>query len=147
MRNDGTESEKIFKDKMKAFGKSVFLYRIPDTKEATRGGKRKTNIMRSTPSDFIITWNSVMAYAEVKSTSNPTLFSFSNFRKDQLAAMRMQIAAGGNYWIFIHCLDQNKWYWIYGQDVIKRIDKNIKSMKWSEMGPEYVFANYTDEEQ
>ena len=109
MKNTGAPSEQQFEDLMLAtYGKRVYLYRIEDAKAAYGLNNRavKTN---ARPSDYIVTANGDMFYAEVKSTVSPTHAAFK-LRKGQTVAITRQIAAGGKYYVFVHSIHHGKWY-------------------------------------
>lgn len=130
MRNTGKKSEDIFKEKIEAhYKKKAFLFRIPDTHDASRGGKVRVTLS-NTPADYILTWPEGTGYAEVKSTSGKTSFPFSSFTTGQNKAMVRQKAAGGNYWVFIHRLETDEWFRLSGEDVL---NSSKKSITWKEL--------------
>lgn len=131
MKNDGKKSEDIFRDAIKALGKKAFLHRITDTREASRGKNRV--LIKKTPSDWILTLGGVTGYAEVKSCSGKTSFPFSALTEGQVAALHMQTAAQGEYWVFVHHLVTNTWYKLPGNIIVERMKTGIQSIKWNEM--------------
>ena len=133
MKNDGTKSEELFEGMVKLAYPDAFLYRIADQKELSRGNKLKGVVTRATPSDYILTIDRDMCYAEVKSCSNETSFPFSQFTPGQNAAMVKQRKAGGRYWIWIHNLLTDTWYFTQGYLVLAARAEGKKSFKWSEM--------------
>ncbi|KGM36103.1 hypothetical protein P409_00180 [Inquilinus limosus MP06] len=98
----------MFEDHFTLMGKAAHVHRITDTAEVR--GLNKTGFTKEQPSDFIVTENGVMYYAEVKSSSNPTSFPLSQIERGQRSAMIKQTAAGGLYFLFIHCLTKNIWF-------------------------------------
>ena len=133
MKNDGSKSEKIFEDKIKAnYGRKAFLHRLIDTK-AIKGRMKGAGFSAAAPSDYVLTVNGFMVYAEVKSCSDPVSFSFSQFTASQNATMVQQHAANGRYEVYIHNLLLDEWFTIDAVDVLERKAKGIKSMKWTEM--------------
>lgn len=109
MKNTGAPSEQQFEDLMLAtYGKRVYCYRIPDAKDAY-GLNGHAVITEPRPSDYIVTANGDMFYAEVKSTVSKTHAVFK-LRKGQTAAITRQIAAGGKYFVFVHSIHHGKWY-------------------------------------
>lgn len=129
VKNNGVSSEEIFEETFqRLYGKSVFLHQMVDSKQAR-------NKVKSNPADWVVTCNHDMAYAEVKSCSGETSFPFSNFTKGQLNGMVRQTKAGGLYWIFIHHITTDKWYWIEAKTVLDTIDKGKKSLSWKELKP------------
>lgn len=133
MKNDGTNSEEIFERMVKLQYPNAYLYRIADQKELSRGNKLKGVVTRATPSDYILTLPTCMVYAEVKSCSNDTSFPFSQFTPGQNLAMVRQKAAKGHYWIWIHNLKTDTWYFTEGYNILKARAEGKKSFKWSEM--------------
>jgi penicillin-binding protein-related factor A (putative recombinase) len=129
-KNTGKDSEDIFVQRIESLGKKAHLYRITDTFEASRG-KVKVQV-KSTPADYILCYNGVMAFAEVKSITGGTSFPFSKFTTSQNVAMRKQIAALGNYWIYIHKKDTDEWFKIDAYDV-QEIRNERESIKWEDL--------------
>lgn len=130
MKNNGTKSEDIFEKKFKDLGKSAWVYRITDTKEATRG--KAQLVIKKQPADYIVCCNGKMFFAEVKSCSHLTSFPFSAIRQGQMNAMAKTIAAGTDYFIYIHNLNTNTWYKVNAH-VIEAVKEEKQSMKWSEL--------------
>ena len=142
-KNDGTPSQDMFVEKMKAiYGeKGVFVYRLTDTKEV-RGavkasGGNAVGFAKATPSDYILTASGTMWYAEVKSTQDKTSFGFSCFTPGQWGGMKMQVAAGGQYIVYVHRLETNQWYGISALTILRAVADGKKSFKWKEM-PEWL---------
>lgn len=135
MRNDGKDSEGIFEDRIKSdMGKRAFLYRIPDTNSAFRKGKATVKLA-ATPSDYLLSYFGQTGMAEVKSCSDKTSFSFSNFTPSQNAAMLQMRAAGGNYWVFIHHIPTDQWYRIDAEFIALIEKTGKKSVTWKELEP------------
>lgn len=126
-KNTGVKSEEIFEQKIqKMYGKGCYLHQMVDSKQAR-------NKVKSNPSDWVVTILGTTAYAEVKSCSDKTSFPFSNFTKGQMNGMTRQAAAGGKYWIFIHHILTDQWYWIDSYTVLSTIDNGKKSLSWKEL--------------
>lgn len=127
--NNGADSEAAFVEMMTANRKkSVYIFRLTDTKEIK--GAMKEGFTKANPSDFIITYNGVMYYAEVKSTHEKVSFKYSSFTKGQIVGMTRQIAASGRYTVYIHHIPSNTWYHLDGAKVIDDLKKGIKSIKF-----------------
>lgn len=107
MSNTGKPSEKEFERILALLGKAAFLHRITDSAEihsiAGKGGNRKA------PSDYLLTLRGELHYAEVKSTEKD-VFKKSAIRPGQLATARMNYAAGGSYWFYIHFIPIGRWF-------------------------------------
>jgi penicillin-binding protein-related factor A (putative recombinase) len=108
-KNTGTPSQDEFEARIALLGKKAYLHKITDTKEV-RGLTKTKAWTKAQPSDYILTVNGAMHYAEVKSTTDPLCFRKSNITTDQLAAARQQLAAGGQYWFYIHRLLDGAWF-------------------------------------
>ena len=50
-----------------------------------------------------------------------------------MTGMVRQSRAGGKYWIFIHHILTDKWYWIDAYTVLSTIDNGKKSLSWKEL--------------
>lgn len=131
-KNTGTKSEKLFESILNDhYGKNVFVERLPDTKSIK--GMMGTGFIQGRPSDYLVTENGVMYYAEVKSCQDEVSFPFSNFTKEQEKAMIRQNAAGGEYFIFIHNLLTDTWYKLSARQKIEVEKSGRKSIKWTEL--------------
>ena len=130
MSNTGTSSEKVFEAKFKSLGKRAFVYRFPDMKEVRGRTKNGAVWMRKQPSDYLVTENGVMYYAEVKSSEAKISFPFSNIKAYQIGAARQQMAASGLYFFFLHRLDTGDWYKVPAE-LILNSDKS--SVRWADL--------------
>jgi len=128
MKNDGTAAQDDFVSMMEErYGKNVYIYRLTDTKEIK--GALKQGFVKKTPSDYIVTANGKMIYAEVKSTIDPKKFSFK-FQKGQHIAMLRQTNAGGDYMVFINSLHHKCWYMVPAEFFLAN---EKKSATWKEL--------------
>jgi len=134
--NLGHTSQKIFEDYWETLGKNAFLHRVTDQAEVNgRSDARVRARVKAQPSDYLLTWNGEMCYAEVKSCSSKTSFPFSQIEAGQWVAAKKQVTAGGNYYFFIHALFIGRWFMVPAQAIL---DHKERSMKWSKM-EEYRF--------
>jgi penicillin-binding protein-related factor A (putative recombinase) len=130
-KNTGTPSQSAFENIIAQLGKRAYIVRFPDAKEI-KGRTGASGYTVDAPSDYILTINGLMEYAEVKSTVDPVSFSISKIRTSQWNAARKQLAAGGDYWFYIHSLELDRWYRVPAQYLLfYRHTK--KSHKWSEL--------------
>ena len=128
-KNDGSKSQEKFVEMMEANrGKQVYVYRMTDTKEIK--GALGTGFAKGAPSDYIVTVNGQMFYAEVKSTQEPVSFKYSSFTKAQIIGMTKQVSAGGKYNVYIHHLPSDGWYLLTGASILADMKKKIKSIKF-----------------
>lgn len=114
MKNTGKPSQTQFEDMLRAkHGKLVYIHRMTDAAEVRGLNKGKFSLVKAQPSDYLITINGEMAYAEVKSTVGRRI-SRSCLEAGQLAACRQQLAAKGRYYVFVHFLGSGLWYRLPG---------------------------------
>lgn len=142
MKNTGKTSQETWELKTRVrHGKLCFIHRLADASDLTglnRGlSKKKTGFVATLklPSDYLVTIDGVMFYAEVKSSQNATSFPFANFEEGQWQAMRQQRAARGEYWVFIHNLNTDFWYRVPGNLILNTKDDGRMSLKWDELKP------------
>lgn len=129
--NTGQDAEKEFEQKLTLkYGKKVFIERLPDTKSIK--GSIKNGFIQGRPSDYILTIDGEMCYAEVKSCGDKTSFPFSNIRKDQWKAAIQQVAAGGVYLFFIKNTNTNQWFVVEARTILEK-KKERNSIKWTEL--------------
>lgn len=133
VKNDGSMSERLFEEIMKSRGKSVNVYRLPDTKQIKQEFQHA--FVRAAPSDYIVTEDGEMYYAEVKSSSDGRAsFTFNHITPSQWAAMVKQRAAGGKYFLFIHNITTETWYKVPANAILRIHDEEKrKSVKWTEL--------------
>lgn len=135
-RNDGSYSEKeferIMEQRMKDAPKRLFVHRMTDTKSIKQIAGQKS-FAKAAPSDYLVTLDGVMFYAEVKSTSEATSFKFSCFTPSQNLAMVKQVAAGGEYNVYVHHLPTDTWYEIPAYNIVVWKQNGFKSIKWDEL--------------
>lgn len=134
MKNTGKPSEALFEASITALGKRGYWYRIKDA-AAIRGLTGRVGVgMDATPSDYMCVVWGMTFFAEVKSTQHETLFEFGLLKAGQNAHGKRIVAAGGEYWIFIHRLATGDWYkvpmWVV-QDF--EAGTGRRSMAWNEM--------------
>lgn len=82
------------------------------------------------PSDYVVTLNGEVFFAEVKSTSDELTFHFSNIRRGQWNASRRITRAGGKYLFFIKSLHWDQWYCVPAQVLHAN---PTKSMRWTQL--------------
>ena len=131
MKNTGSASEQEFERRLKAkCGKRVFIYRVTDSKEVRGRTGLKTAFTKAQPSDYIVTQDGKMFYAEVKSSNSKTSFPFSQISTVQWASAKLQLMAMGHYYFFLHNVPADLWFKVPAH-VLLTHDK--KSLKWSEL--------------
>lgn len=128
------KAEKDFEAFFKAMGKKAAVFRLTDTAMAKAvGGKRA--FVNAQPADYIVTAEGMGTFfAEVKSTTDETSFHFGNIQKEQLAASRRCVAAGGVYLFFIKSQHLDQWFCIPAQVIHHTsLVKKRKHLKWAEL--------------
>jgi penicillin-binding protein-related factor A (putative recombinase) len=121
--------EQEFTQHFESMGKGAYVHRLSDTAAAKAvAGSRAFTVAQ--PSDFIVTCAEGTFYAEVKSTSDPDAFHFSNIRKGQMAASRRITKAGGLYVFFIKSVINQQWFCIPAP-IIHAAEK--AHLRWSEL--------------
>ncbi len=126
------QAEKEFEGFFKALGKKAYFHRLTDTAAAKATGGKQAFVVAQ-PSDYVGVLQSVTFFGEVKSSTNPTSFPYSNIKKNQLAQARRIIMAGGHYLFFIKSYALDKWYLVPAQVVIN--NQTSKSSKWTDLEP------------
>lgn len=125
------DAEDEFERRFRQLGKSAFIYRFTDTKDARGALRSKKVFTDARPADFLLTVHGKMFYAEVKSCSSETSFAFANIRKSQWQAAIQQVAAGGLYYFFIRSEALNQWFMV-PFEIIKNMESK-KSLTWDEL--------------
>jgi penicillin-binding protein-related factor A (putative recombinase) len=125
-------SEKKFEELFGPYGKRALLHKLTDTGEVNGGRAKSAPIIKvkSQPSDYVVTFDGTMFYAEIKSSESTTSFPFGNIRDCQMVASKRQLAAGGQYFFFILRTKVGTWF---------RVPANVihnwprQSMTWAEL--------------
>lgn len=129
-RNDGKLAEQWFEASFKTLGKTVLLYPFEDYYQA-KFNSGANSAAKAQPSDYLLTENGVLGFAEVKSSLNASSFPFADIRPLQWQFARKQTAANGVYEFFILNLNTNTWYRIKASFLLEHKDTGSKSIKWS----------------
>lgn len=108
--NTGKPSEALFEAHFERLGKEAVVIRMIDAADLFGRNNRRVLNVPPAPSDFIVTHSGHTFYAEVKSTEHPTLFTFKLLRKSQSSTGIRVVAAGGDYFAFIHSLALDQWF-------------------------------------
>ena len=103
MTGKGKRAEERFEAYWKSLGKWAYCYRLPDAADINGLNKAKGRVRDfAKPADYIITYNKMTIFAEVKSTQEKYRFKKSLIRPAQCAAAYQVTAAGGMYFFFIY---------------------------------------------
>lgn len=126
---DFKRAEKDFEGFFAKQGKDAFVFRLTDT-AAAKAMNGKAAFVAAQPSDYIVVSKGETMFCEVKSSKSPTSFPHSNIQKNQLAAARRIIKAGGTYVFFLKAYALNKWFIVPAQVII---NATKKSTSWSDI--------------
>lgn len=131
MRNDGGKAEAFFESYWTGRVDSD-CERLPDAK-ALHGlnGRRVGDFPK--PSDYLVTTNGLMHYAEVKSTEKHTRFSFSDIRPAQKAKALLMARIGGPYIFYIYSFGLGKWFVMPARQFADAMNENRKSITFEEL--------------
>ena len=108
MRNDGKDAERAFLGKMKRAGAVVERFWDQSDLRGINKGRAVADFAK--PSDFLVTLDENIHYAEVKSVQSATSFPFSNLESGQTSAALRQAAVGGDYRFYIFSFGLGDWF-------------------------------------
>lgn len=132
MKNNGKEAERAFHDHWFKVG---HVERLRDKQDlvALNRGLRLADFAK--PSDFIVSSPDVaLHYAEVKSTTNPTMFSFAKIRPAQSAAALKEHTRGkGSYVFYIFSYALSQWLIMTCDHYARLLDAGRRSVKFEEL--------------
>lgn len=126
----GKGFEKQFEALFLPYGKLAYLHRFDDTADLRGRNNGMALIAKEQPSDYLVTVDGETAYAEVKSTEDPSRFKKSMIRTGQITAARKQCAAGGKYWVFVHSNVLRQWFKIPAEFILQ---SSQASWLWEEL--------------
>ena len=127
-------SEQIFDAHWKNKGKRASVVTFTDTRKLRGAGG--TGFANARPSDRLVTYQGRTFFAEVKSTSEKVSFPYSNIEPMQIGWAKKIVAAGGEYFFFVHALHTDQWFKVPAQFVLTS-DK--RSAKFTELSP-YIWT-------
>jgi penicillin-binding protein-related factor A (putative recombinase) len=87
------------------------------------------------PSDFLVTEDGLIHYAEVKSTQNAKRFPFSNIEKGQRSSALKQVSVGGAYWFYIFTFGLGEWFLMPATQYAKALHSGAASIQFAELQP------------
>jgi penicillin-binding protein-related factor A (putative recombinase) len=109
MKNDGKEAQKAVLDIMQA-RKGVVVERFYDQSDLRGLNKGRAVVDYPKPSDFLVTEEGNIFFAEVKSVQSTTSFPFGNIEHGQKSAARRQVLVGGDYRFYLFTYGLGKWF-------------------------------------
>lgn len=134
MKNSGKEAERAFFEHWDAIG---HVERLRDKKDLMGINKGMKLADFAKPSDFIVSSPDVaMHYAEVKSTTNPRMFSFNKIQPAQSAAAKKEVSKGrGAYTFYIFSYELGKWFTMDATTYVVLLNEGRKSVHFEELTP------------
>lgn len=87
------------------------------------------------PADYIVGRDGELFYAEVKSTTDPSRFKYTNIQPGQRQAASISAKIGTPYWFFIHNLSKDEWFTLSGKEFYDDIKAGKKSRLFEELTP------------
>jgi penicillin-binding protein-related factor A (putative recombinase) len=131
MKNSGKSYEKMFVDHLqKSRGVTHFLHRFTDASDI-KGRTGLVTKQPKQPSDFISVIDGVTAFTEVKSTQNPSRFSFSLLSPHQHARASQIQRAGGTYIVFVFAIEHSVWFRVPYSIIQQHHD--VASLPWLQL--------------
>lgn len=131
MRNTGKPSEAAFLSRIKGPGVVVERFWDQSDLRGLNGGRAVGDYPK--PSDFIVTEDGNIHYAEVKSVQSAVSFPFSNLEDGQRSAALRQAAAGGDYRFYLFSYGLGKWFVMSCQQLRTSLDSGVKSIKFKDL--------------
>lgn len=134
MKNNGKEAETAFV-KIWEDDRQGHVERLRDKKDLIGLNKGLKVADFAKPSDFMVSSASVpLHYAEVKSTTNPKLFSFSKIQPAQNAAALKEHKRGhGSYIFYIYSYEMRQWYKMSCYQYAALLDEGRRSVMFTEL--------------
>lgn len=132
MKNDGTEAQDDFISMMLETPKS-YVWRMRDKKDLMGLNKGRKVAAFALPADFIVGQSGKLFYAEVKSTSDPARFNYSQLETGQRAAATVCASCSLPYWIYVYSLDRRQWFRLSAQQWNEDIRAGKKSRRFEEL--------------
>jgi penicillin-binding protein-related factor A (putative recombinase) len=133
MRNDGKDAEGAFLARMKRPG--VVIERFWDQADLRGLNRGRTVTDYPKPSDFLVTQDGAIHYAEVKSVQCDRRFPFKNIKDGQRSAALRQAAAGGPYRFYIFSFGLGEWFVMEARQFAEAIARGAKSILFEELTP------------
>ncbi len=112
--------------------KTSWCYAFEDTREAMGLSKSRRVFTKGRPSDYLVTAQGFTFFAEVKSSQNEVSFNLNNVEESQWQAAIRSVAAGGQYFFFVRCEMDGKWFQVPASVFVEQ-RKTKKSIKWDDL--------------
>lgn len=134
MKNNGKAAETAFFNHWEARG---HVERLRDKKDLMGLNKNMKLADFAKPSDFLVSANDVpLHYAEVKSTSNPRMFSFAKIQPAQSSAAKKEAMRGSqSYKFYIFSYELGQWFTMDATTYVMLLGRDRKSVFFEELTP------------
>lgn len=134
MKNDGNDADSAFVARINAMPNTI-VQRFYDQSDlrGLNGGRAVGDFAK--PSDYIITLNGRVSYAEVKSIQGHVSFPFGNIEGGQRsAALRHAAVGAGDCFVFyIFSFGTSRWYTMSADEFAATLNEGKKSIKLEEL--------------
>lgn len=139
MRNNGTQAQDDFEDHWKKKPGS-HAWRMRDKKDINglngkKIGKPGGIAAFAQPSDFLVTDEGVLFFAEVKSTSDPKRFNYNQIEPAQRSAASISAACGSPYFFFIYSIARAQWFILTAAQFVADMKAGKSSRTFEELTP------------
>lgn len=131
MRNTGKDAEKAFLARMNRAGVVVERFWDQADLRGLNGGRAVADFPK--PSDFLITEDGNIHYAEVKSVQSATSFPFANIERGQRLASLRQVQVGGDYRFYLFSYGLGQWFLMHATQFAKALDEGKASLKFKDL--------------
>lgn len=132
-RNDGKSAEAGFLAIMGRQGAVVERFWDQADLRGRNGGRPVGDYPK--PSDYLVTLNGLLQYAEVKSTVHKTSFSFHCIQPGQSSAALRQARVHGPYNFYIYSFHHAQWYIMPCKQYAATLAEGRASLKFEELSP------------
>lgn len=130
MKNDGKDAERAFVARIKAKAGTI-IERFWDQSDLRGINKGRAVADFAKPSDFIVTEDGNIHYAEVKSVQSATSFAFANLEDGQRSAALRQAAVGGDYRFYLFSYGLGQWFIMYADVFAATLATGKSSVKFN----------------
>jgi hypothetical protein len=132
VKNDGTEAQDIFVARMTAQPKT-HVWRARDKKDLMGINRGRKVAAFPLPADFTVAKQGQLFFAEVKSTSDPDRFNYSQIEPGQRSAAIISAGCGSPYWFFIFSMVTRQWFQLSAEQFASDIKAGKKSRRFEEL--------------
>ena len=130
MTNDGKDAERAFLARIKRSPETV-VERFWDQSDLRGINKGRAVADFAKPSDFLVTQDGNIHYAEVKSVQSATSFPFANLEAGQRSAALRQAAVGGDYRFYLFSYGLGEWFIMYADIFATALATGKSSVKFN----------------